>query len=292
MNARDASQAEPADVRALDLTGRERQLRSAAVAMDRIAAAFVRSARRSLPFLTRHRARIIAMPVALLPPIPPDDAPCFTVTIRGPTGAPLGAVTLDTNAIAVTVEGSLGGAVVGSSGSTPSSELTLAQRALLVRIGRSLARDLIAAIRTEVGLEMTVGTGEPSRGPHDSCTGESLFVTCEIDGLSIPASITLQASAEVLETAAREQDADLPTQIDPRIAASIQDVPVEVVAELGRVSLGFRSVIHLRPGDVIRLPTATDDPVRVFAAGVYKFDGLPVTSRGQLAIEIRSRCED
>ena len=52
-------------VRPLDLSGRERQLRAAMTAMDRIGAAFVRYARRSMPFLARHHGRIVATPVQI-----------------------------------------------------------------------------------------------------------------------------------------------------------------------------------------------------------------------------------
>jgi flagellar motor switch protein FliM len=68
-------------------------------------------------------------------------------------------------------------------------------------------------------------------------------------------------------------------------------VPLEVVAELGRISIGLKKVLSFRVGDVVRLYTATDDPVSVRVGGVEKFLGMPILSRGQLAIEIRSRHE-
>jgi flagellar motor switch protein FliM len=133
--------------------------------------------------------------------------------------------------------------------------------------------------------------GDASAGAQDSSTGASLFVACEVEGLPLPATLTLQASAEALESAARQQDSAPPGQVDPRFAQAVLEVPVEIVAELGKVTIGLGAMLKLRPGDIIRLPTATDDFVRVFAAGVLKFDGVPITSRGQLAIEIRGRHE-
>jgi len=48
--------------RPLDLSGRERQLRGAMIAMDRIGASFARYARRSMPFLVRNHARLLPAP--------------------------------------------------------------------------------------------------------------------------------------------------------------------------------------------------------------------------------------
>jgi flagellar motor switch protein FliM len=291
MWANDAQSAPPPEVRDLDLTGKERQLRGAVEAMESIAHAFARSAKRSLPFLTRYRARIVPTSVALLPPMPADAGPTFVSYVAGSDGAMRGAVTLDASALALIIEGVLGGAIAESVNPL-ATDLTAAQRALMARIGRSLALDLASAVRSQVGLAWSpVVQAEASSGAPDAAMGEALFVVCEIEGLPLAATITIQASAESLETAARQQDPEEIGLGDPHVAQSLLEVPVEVVAELGRVSVGVGSILKLRPGDIIRLPTATDDPIHVYAAGVHKFDGVPITSRGQFAIEIRSRSE-
>jgi flagellar motor switch protein FliM len=73
------------------------------------------------------------------------------------------------------------------------------------------------------------------------------------------------------------------------MAEALGGVPMALVAELGRVTMGLRSIMALRVGDVVRLPTATDDLLHVRVGGVEKFSAVPVVSRGQLAIEIRAR---
>ncbi|HEY5377504.1 MAG TPA: FliM/FliN family flagellar motor switch protein, partial [Polyangiaceae bacterium] len=95
-----------------------------------------------------------------------------------------------------------------------------------------------------------------------------------------------------LESAARENDPPTTQAGDPRMAEALSDVPIEIVAQLGTVKLGLRRVLSLQPGQVLRLDTAVDDPVSVRVAGVTKFVGAPVISRGQLAVEIRGRHED
>ena len=281
-------------VRPLDLSGRERQLRAAMTAMDRIGASFARYARRSMPFLARHRGRIIAAPVQIASmatdaetPLP--TGPTYAVRLGTKDGNAWATITLNSDAIALTLEGALGGASGAMPVQLTAPDLTPAQRALISRVGESLALDLATAVREEARLSMTILPADSSPpGPSN----DSLEVVCQVEGLQVPASMVISASAEALEAAAREQAAPADgVHGDPRFLEAMQEVPLEVVAELGRISLGLKKVLSLRVGDDVRLYTATDDPVSVRVGGVEKFVGMPILSRGQLAIEIRSRHE-
>ncbi len=278
-------------VRKLDLTGKERQLRLAVEAMGKVAADFARSARRSLPFLTRYKSQLVPGPVQSFQSSSEADLapPTFTMAIGTPDGLGWGSVTLDSHAIGLVLEGALGG-----SGpfweSTLDPTLTAAQRALLARITRSLASELADQIRRKVGLDMNLLEPGSAQGAAAPDAGDLLRVSCVIEGLPVPAAIVVAASAQALEHAAKEHHEEPePVQGDPRVVDALLDVPIEVRAELGRVSLGLRRVLAFSPGDVIHLRTATDDPLLVTAAGVAKFSGVPVVSRGQLSIEIRER---
>jgi flagellar motor switch protein FliM len=281
-------------VRPLDLSGRERQLRGAMLAMDRIGTGFARYARRSMPFLARNRARLTPGTVQIASiagdPGDPAEGPTFSVAIGTEDSMVWASVMLNMHAVTVTLEGALGGN--SSLAPTPLAgpDLTPAQRALLTRVGRSLALDLATAIREEVGLTMVVLP--PDASPPSVQRSDALQLACEIEGLQVPASIIISASAEALEVAAREHGSggDL-AQGDPRLAEAMREVPIEVIAELGRISVGLRRILSWRVGDVLRLTTATDDSVSVRLAGVEKFVGSPILSRGQLAIEIKSRHE-
>jgi len=55
------------------------------------------------------------------------------------------------------------------------------------------------------------------------------------------------------------------------------------------VSLGLRRVLSLQPGEVLRLATATDDPIQVRVAGLAKLYGVPVLSRGQVSVQVTGR---
>jgi flagellar motor switch protein FliM len=98
--------------------------------------------------------------------------------------------------------------------------------------------------------------------------------------------------AESLEAAIKEQAAEDPDLGDPRFVEALHEVTVELTAELGRVTLGLRRLLTLQPGQILRLSTAVDDPAVLRIAGVTKFEGSPVVSRGQLGIQIKKRHED
>jgi flagellar motor switch protein FliM len=278
--------------RPVDLTGRERQLRAAMQAMSHVAARFARAARRTLPFLVRRRARLMPEAVYITDAMSDreSDGPMFEVLLESEELGAWGNLALNADAIALVLEGSLGGRD-GASLSALGNELTLAQRALVGRIARSLAEDFAHAVREEAGLSLAIiachalGAGDPKDQPGP----DGLSVDCLFQGIPGNPTITVSVSAEALEAAAREHDEEQPAAADPRMTEAVRDVPVEVVVELGRVTVGLRRVLSLQVGQVLRLPTAVDDPVMVRVAGIPKFAGSPVISRGQLSVEIKGR---
>ena len=277
-----------AAVRRLDLTGRERKLRGAVLSMTRIAAAFSRAARRSMPFVVRYRAAVTPGPVEVVGTaagtIHPAGVPSISHTLGSADGRTSASVALNADAIGFVLVGALGGK--GAFWRSPlSPELSFAQRAVLDRVAGSLAADFAACVKAEIGVALL--PLPPDVGPDTS--GDSLRVACMIDGLPVPATVTITVSASAVEAAAREQLLPAPTQGDPRIAEALREIDLPVVAELGRVTLGLRRVLALEVGDIVRLQTATDDPVSIRVGGIEKFDAAPVVSRGQLAIEIKTR---
>ncbi len=121
---------------------------------------------------------------------------------------------------------------------------------------------------------------------------DGLRVDCIFEDIPDDPRISVAVAVGTLESVSREDENELPTAGDPRMAEAVKDVPIEFVAELGRLKVGLRSLLAWRVGQVIRLSTAVDDPVQLRVAGVTKFAGRPVISRGQLAVEIRGRADD
>lgn len=280
----------------LDLTGRERRLRAAMQAMGRVATHFARLARRTMPFLVKRRTRLVPGAVAFVDlgadrRIP--HGPVYEVLLEESDGAAWACLFINSDALALVLEGALGGAGDGASASL-GADLTVAQGALVSRVVQKLAEDLIRAVREEVGVGFqvvvahSIGTGDEREADY----GDGLGVDCVFEGLASPAKISVSMGAESLEAALKEKDAEEPSPADPRMAEALHEVPIEIVAELGRVSLGLRRLLTLQPGQVIRLGSALDDPAVIRVGGVAKFVGAPVISRGQIAIQVKARHED
>lgn len=282
------SLAEP--VRALDLLARETHSEAAIGAMDRIAATFARGARRSMPFLLRYRAKVVPMHVELVKKsrtlFSPEDALSYATFVGGSDVTAWAGVGLDEGAIGLVLEGALG----GRGGAPPQlgPSLTSAQRALVSRIASSLAGDLATSCSEELRMLLSSDKGRKPMANGDPFP-TALRVRCAIEGAPADASVIVAVSAEAIENAARNQQTAADVASDPRIGDVIPDVPLDMVAELGRVMLGLRHVLSLQVGDVVRLKTAADDPVLVRVGGVAKFSAVPVTSRGQIAVEIKGR---
>jgi len=66
----------------------------------------------------------------------------------------------------------------------------------------------------------------------------------------------------------------------------IHEVSVELKVELGKTTLMGRDLLNLSPGDVVPLNKFINDDLRVFVAGVPKFNGQPGTYRGNNSVQI------
>ncbi len=282
-------------LRSVDLTGRERHLRAAISSMGRVATAFARASRRTLPFLVWRKSKLVpgsvainAAPGAATQP----TGPALHAVYDEPGGSGWACVTLNDVSLGLILEGALGGAE-SKGGFTFGKELTLAQRALASRLIRSLGNDLVTSLTqlTEASLELSGVYASPTDSIDQVQRTDGLSVDCGIDGVP-GALITISVQSSLLEGGSHEDEDEDEPEGDPRMHLVVQEVPVDVVAELGRLTLGLRKVLKLEAGQVLRLSTAVDDPVRVDVAGLKKFVGVPVVSRGQLAVEIRGRVGD
>jgi flagellar motor switch protein FliM len=283
------------NLRRVDLTGRERHLKGAMYAMSHVAQRFTRSARKTLPFLVKRRARLVPEPVCIVDlgaERVVERGPVFEIVLEAEEGPAWACLTLGPEALAVMLEGALGGSEKNAS-SGIGADLTLAQTALVSKLARRLAEDFAEAVKSEVGiiLRATSARSIPAGDERDAVFPDGLRSECAFEGIAGDARMSIAMGAEALESAAKG-DPEPEEANDPRMSEAIVEVPVEVIAELGRVRLGLRRVLSLEVGQVLRLATAVDEPVIVRVAGVEKFRGAPVISRGQLSVEIRGRHED
>jgi flagellar motor switch protein FliM len=282
--------------RSVDLTGRERQLRAALQTMAQIAGRFARAARRTLPFMVRQRTRLVPQGVNIVNPIENDsqsiDGPSFEVILESDDLPAWASLTINTSALRLILEGSLGASTPGSG--LLGTELTLAQRALVARVARSLAEDLASVIRDDVGIRLAIVSshGRTSDEVSDSPESDGLRVDCLFENMAEDPKITVAVAVSALESISKQEEEELPSAGDPRMTEGVKEVPVEIVAELGRFKVGLRDLLTWRVGQVLRLSTAIDDPIVLRVAGITKFAARPVISRGQLSVEIRGRADD
>jgi len=265
-------------------------------AMAHVAQRFARGARKTLPFLVKRRARLVPEPVCIVDlgaERVVERGPVYEILLEAEDGPAWACLSLGPEALSVMLEGALGGSEKNAS-SGIGADLTLAQAALVGKLARRLAQDFADAVKGQVGITLRILTARsiPAGDERDAAFADGLRAECAFEGIAGDARISIAMGAEALESAANDQDAEEEETNDPRMVEAILEVPVEVVAELGRVRLGLRRVLSLEVGQVLRLATAVDDPVIVRIGGVEKFRGAPVISRGQLSVEIRGRHED
>jgi flagellar motor switch protein FliM len=284
------------NLRRVDLTGRERHLKGAMYAMSHVAQRFARGARKTLPFLVKRRARLVPEPVCIVDlgaERVVERGPVFEVLLEAEDGPAWACLSLGPEALSVMLEGALGGSEKNAS-SGIGADLTLAQAALVGKLARRLAQDFADAVKSEVGITLraTSARSIPAGDERDANFADGLRAECAFEGIAGDARISIAMGAEALESASKDQSDEGEEANDPRMEEAICEVPVEVVAELGRVRLGLRRILSLEVGQVLRLATAVDDPIIVRIGGVEKFRGAPVISRGQVSVEIRGRHED
>lgn len=277
-------------VRAVDLTGSQRHLRSALSALTRTAESFSRGARRTLPFLLRQRVRLEMGDPAIGntgDSHAAEHGPCYAISLSEKDGPAWATLILNGPCLARLLEGSLGNSQV-SEGASLGDRLTLAQRVLIAKIASRLGVDYAEAIHKETGLTLAVtsGTALGQDDEEDTEPRDGLYIELSFAGDGTPASVILAISADALDDAVRENDEATAQKGDPKVAEALQNVELQVVAELGRLSLGLRRVVALREGHVLRLPTLVESPISLTLGGIQKFQATPVTSRGQLAVEI------
>jgi flagellar motor switch/type III secretory pathway protein FliN len=301
-------------VRPLNLTARQQKPNAAIQLLGRLGQIFASDTRRGLPFLARQRARVWAGEVVAhdAPELPAlAVGPSFLVRLKGP-GDVWAILHLDSDTVATLSEGLLGSApktgeeeptespddsddLDGGTPATPAfgDELTIAQRALIRRVALDLAGEVARLAKSSCKLELEVTTSEALKAGHELVVpGDGLCVDCNIDDVPRPCRLRVWLGATAVEAALAEQSEPTSTSGGASLYQGLIGVPVEVVAELGRVTMPLSQLLCLESGAILRLPVASTDPVLVRVGGLPKFHAVPVISRGQVSVQIQARREE
>ncbi|MBI2881373.1 MAG: flagellar motor switch protein FliM [Candidatus Tectomicrobia bacterium] len=73
-----------------------------------------------------------------------------------------------------------------------------------------------------------------------------------------------------------------------RLVTGIQQVPLEIMSQLGATEISVRELLRLKAGDVIQLDSDADAPVTVFVEGIEKLNGYLGARKGSKAIQVAS----
>lgn len=227
--------------------------------------------KRSMPWVIRKRVAISFVPPRAVLVSEHLD------TLAGPTHrTPLlfddkhvGLLVLDAPAIAAALDGAL----AGGGGTAPKlgDRLTAAQAALADR----LAGSIVAALET-AGADPAI-----TRAPEANAAPSGVYIVSTLrlgEG-----SIALLVPAAAVDAATEETK---PAGITPMSPSTLDAVELDVVAELGRVSVPFQRIAKLRVGDVLKLPLRTSTPARVHVAERQLFAGTPKAEGTRLTIAL------
>jgi len=262
------------------------RVRRAASALEQVSPQLVSALRRAMPFLARRGAQVAlcfarAVPLGeLLADLP---RPIHATHLVSPGGL-RGALILDAGAIATVLDGVLGG-----DGRAPlqldAERLTGPQSALMARVIDGVVRSLCEPLSRKFGLVL-----QPAAPDAEDASSEGAPVACSFELGSGPhvGRIVLLVAKEALLGGSDDGDASAPSS-DPRVARVIEQVELDVVAELARVRMTLGHLSSLKAGDTIRLDVPVGAAVDVRADGHVVLRGHPTTSGGQIAIRVEGR---
>jgi flagellar motor switch protein FliM len=265
------------------------RVRKAASSLEQSSPLLASALRRALPFLAARGETIAlsfarAMPIGdLIAELPrPIHA---TRLVLNPGGAHA-ALILDAGAISTILDGVLG----GDGRSPPTLDeagLSAPQIALAARVVDGIVRSFSDVLAKKFDLSLT------SIAPtSDDAMAEGAPIACclEISGGVNTGRVVLLLAKEALLSKAESREHPVHAD-DPRVAAVLENVELELVAELTRTKMPLGVLTRLKVGDTIRLDVAVGGAVNVRIDGRVLLRGHPTTQAGQIAIRLSPRHE-
>lgn len=265
------------------------RVRKAASAIEQVSPLLGSALRRALPFLASRGETITlsfarAMPIGDL--LGELARPIHATRLVLSPGGAHGALVLDAGAIATIVDGVLG----GDGGSPPTlneAGLTGPQIALVARVVDGIVRSFSEVLSKKFDISLT------STAPDsDDAMAEGAPVACclEIVGQGPPGRVVLLLAKEALLAKAESREHPVHAN-DPRVAAVLEGVELELVAELTRTKLPLGVLSRVKVGDTLRLDVVVGGAVSIRIDGHALLRGHPTTHAGQIAIRLVGRHE-
>lgn len=264
-----------------------RPARRAAAALDAHALDLGAALRRAVPFLVRRGvpvAAVTARAVSLAAATTEIAQPAYVMHLATNPGGWRAALLIDAVACSFFMVGALGGDFEKPL-ELDAKGLTGPQAAIMSRFAHRIAEAFSDVLTKGAGFGFTK-LPQTTGGPPAEASLAAVTLALGEGGAS--GSLTLLVAKEPLlaTTAAPTTRA---TAVDPRVVATMEDVELNLVVELGRMTMTLGELAALRPGDMLRLDVPIDGTVQVRAGGQTLLSGTPTTAGSRLAVKITSR---
>jgi len=265
------------------------RVRKAASSLEQASAFLASALKRALPFLSA-RGETVQLSFARATPVgdllAEMSRPIHATKLVLDPGGAHGALVLDAGAISTILDGVLGG-----DGRTPptldEAGLSAPQIALVARVVDGIVRSFSEVLSRK--FDLTLASVPPDA---DDAMAEGAPIACclEITGGAQVGRVVLLLAKEALLTKAESREHPVHAD-DPRVAAVVESVEVELVAELARTRMPIGTLSRLKVGDTVRLDVPVGGVVDVRIDGRVLLRGRPTTQAGQIAIRLLSRHE-
>lgn len=271
----------------IDASAEARPVRRAATVLDTNALALGAALRRAVPFLVRRGvpvAAVTARAASLATVLGELQGPTHVTQLATDPGGWRAALVIDGPAAAYLIEGLLGG-----DGTTmlelPPKGLSAAQSAIVGRAAHRVIEAFSTVLTDAAGFGFTK-LPHTTEGPPASAILAAL--TLGLGEVGEQGSLTLLVAKEALLASAATPAARA-APIDQRVTATLHEVELELVVELGRITMTLGELAALRIGDSLRLDAPIDGTVDVRVAGQTLLVGRPTTCGSRLAVRVEKQ---
>lgn len=241
--------------------------------------------RRAVPFLAR-RGSPVTVSYARAEPL--ADAvrdlarPLHATAFDTAPGGARGALVIDAGACTTLLDGVLG----GDGRTLPELDrrgLSPAQAALLRRVTDGVLRAMSEVLGVRAGVTLA-----PRPPTSDDASIDAAPIVCALDFevAGTPARIVIAIAKEALLASAVAARAERDAPADDRVAGVVENVELDLVAELGRVKMPLSRVAALAVGDTLRLDLPVHGLVSVRAHDKVILRGRPTTAFGRIAVRV------
>ncbi len=256
--------------------------RRAAATLDRHAVEISNSIRRAIPFLGRRSIAVAPKPTiatSIATIANEAEGPTFILQLITDPGGLRGALILDGRAISFLLDGVLGGSTDGEPPKL-ADDLSSPQAVLVRRLAQMIATGIEEPVLTGVGFRMVELPAVRGEEPADA----AVLATCFFLGDEAQhGRLWMAVAKDAIGTSSAGPRA---TGVDPKMAAAVDDVEIDLVAELGRLTMPISRLMRLRVGDMLRLDVAVGGTIQIRTSDEPILYAQPTTSGAQLAVRI------